>query len=150
MRIQIETPVQPPPEVVWAGFSRDLFEQLSPPFPPVELIRYDGSQPGDRVQVRLNFLLFKQDWISRITEQRTTDAEIYFIDEGEKLPFFLRYWRHRHRLVRDGAGTRLIDDIEYRTPSLLTDLLFYPILWGQFWYRRPIYRRVFGATPPAT
>lgn len=144
MRIQIETPVRQPPEVVWAGFSRELFTKLAPPFPPVELLRYDGSEPGDLVEVRLNFLLFKQDWVSRITEQQTTDTEIYFVDEGEKLPFFLRYWRHRHRLVRDGSGTRIIDEIEFRTPTRLTDYLFYPVMYAQFAYRKPIYRRVFG------
>jgi ligand-binding SRPBCC domain-containing protein len=144
MRIVLQTPVQQPPEVVWAGFTRALFERLAPPFPPVELVRFDGSRPGDLVHVRLNFLLFRQDWVSRITEQATTDDEIYFVDEGERLPFFLRYWRHRHRLVRNGRGTLLIDDITYRTPSRLTDYLLYPAMYAQFAYRRPVYRRVFG------
>jgi len=37
---------------VWAGFDRDLFTKLSPPFPPVNVIRFDGCLTGDIVQLR--------------------------------------------------------------------------------------------------
>jgi ligand-binding SRPBCC domain-containing protein len=120
---------------------------LAPPFPPAEIVRFDGCLKGDVVHLRLNFIFFKQDWISNIVDQQTGANEIFFVDQGSKLPFFLRYWHHRHRLVRDTqtGGTIVIDDITFRTPSLLTDFLFYPIMWGLFAYRKPIYRRVFGA-----
>lgn len=146
MKLLLKTPVRQPLPQVWAGFDRNLFEQLAPPFPPVEVVQFDGCAKGDVVHLRLNFLFFKQDWISDITDQKTGIDEIFFIDEGRKLPFFLRYWHHRHRLVRDTqtGGTVVIDDITFRTPILLTDWLFYPLMWLQFAYRKPIYKRVFG------
>ncbi len=150
MHLILKTSVAPSVQHVWAGFDRALFDQLSPPFPPVEVVRFDGCLKGDVVHLRLNFFVFKQDWISLIVDQQTIGAtddadEIFFIDEGTKLPFFLAYWQHRHRLLRDEHGhTLIVDDISFRTPFLLTDYLFYPLLWLQFAYRKPIYRRIFN------
>jgi ligand-binding SRPBCC domain-containing protein len=46
-------------------------------------------------------------------------------------------------MVKDDEGTIIIDDITFRTPSILTDYLFYPLLYLQFLYRKPIYKKVF-------
>ncbi|WP_421830017.1 SRPBCC family protein [Larkinella sp.] len=143
MKIAIYTSVQQEYRRVWAGFTRQLFDQLSPPFPPVDVVRFDGCLKGDTVHLRLNFLLFKQDWISLIVEQQETDQEIYFIDQGTKLPFFLSSWHHKHRIIRDGNHTRIADEITFRTPTLLTDFLLYPVFYGLFAYRRPVYKRIF-------
>lgn len=146
MHILLTTQVQQPVDQVWAGFDRTLFDQLSPPFPPVDVVRFDGCLKGDVVQLRLNFLVFSQEWTSHIIDQQTTTNEIYFVDQGTKLPFFLAYWHHRHRLLRDSSGgTRIVDDITFRTPYRLTDFLLYPVMWLQFAYRKPIYRRIFGS-----
>jgi len=145
MHLHQTTPVQAPLPRVWAGFDETLFRKLSPPFPPVTVVRFDGCRKGDVVQLRLHFLLFRQDWTSLITEQRETQDEIYFIDEGTRLPFFLSFWRHKHRLIRRGEQTVIADEIEYRTPGgWLTDCLLYPFLWAQFAYRKPVYRRYFA------
>lgn len=155
MHLRLKTRVTSSVQHVWGGFDRSLFDQLSPPFPPVEVVRFDGCLTGDIVHLRLNFLLFRQDWISAITDQQLIETanrtdEIYFIDEGTQLPFFLGHWRHRHRIVRDTSANSgdersiIIDDITFRTPFRLTDYLFYPLLWLQFAYRQPIYRRVFN------
>ena len=144
MHLLLRTKVNQPLPSVWKGFDRTLFDQLSPPFPPVDVIRFDGCAQGDVVHLRLNFLVFRQDWISLITEQKTTNEEIYFIDQGTQLPFFLTHWHHRHRLVRDSPdSTLIIDDIAFKTPFWFTDYLMYPLMWLQFAYRKPIYRRVF-------
>ncbi|MPR36160.1 SRPBCC family protein [Salmonirosea aquatica] len=145
MKLSLYTPVAAPLLAVWEGFDEALFKKLSPPFPPVRLVRFDGSYTGDLVALELNFFLFKQTWISRIADQQETGDEIYFIDEGIKLPFFLAFWRHKHRLLRQKSGGTLIaDEIEYRTPFLLTDYLMYPLLYAQFAYRQPIYKRIFS------
>ena len=144
MKLTIRTQVQSPPEAVWAGFDRQLFDRLSPPFPPVTVLRFDGCLQGDRVSLELNFLLFKQVWNSDIIDQQTTPGEIFFIDEGTKLPFFLSAWHHKHRLISEGTGTVIADEITFQTPNVLLDYLFYPLLWAQFVYRKPIYRTVFG------
>ncbi|QMW05106.1 SRPBCC family protein [Spirosoma foliorum] len=150
MHIFFETPVDQPLSETWAGFNRSLFEQLTPLFPPVNVVRFDGCLTGDVVHLQLNFFLFRQDWISQIVDQQTGTEEIYFIDQGTKLPFFLSYWHHRHglrRFVDAPTGqehTVIIDDITFRTPFLLTNYLLYPVMWFQFVCRKPIYRRVFG------
>ncbi|AUD02851.1 SRPBCC family protein [Spirosoma pollinicola] len=150
MHIFLETKVDQSLPAVWAGFNRTLFERLSPPFPPVKVVRFDGCLQGDIVHLQLNFLLFRQDWISRIIDQQTSVEEIFFVDKGIKLPFFLTYWQHHHRLQRSfddsSDKTIVIDDITFKTPFLLTDYLLYPILWIQFAYRKPIYRRMFQSS----
>ena len=143
MNIKISTKVNQSLPKVWEGFNLALFSKLAPPFPPVKVKEFGGCLKGDKVHLELNFLLFKQDWISDIIDQRRTETEIYFIDEGTKLPFFLSYWQHHHRMVKDGEGTIIIDDITFNTPTILTDYLFYPLMYLQFLYRKPIYRKVF-------
>lgn len=143
MNIKISTKVNQSLLKVWEGFNLELFSKLAPPFPPVVVKEFGGCLKGDKVHLELNFILFKQDWISDIVDQKRTESEIYFIDEGTKLPFFLKYWQHRHRLVKDDEGTLIIDDITFKTPTILTDFLFYPLMYLQFLYRKPIYKKVF-------
>ncbi|AKD55366.1 SRPBCC family protein [Spirosoma radiotolerans] len=144
MHIILKTQVEQSLPTVWAGFDRTLFEKLSPPFPPVDVVRFDGCLKGDTVHLRLNFLLFRQDWISHIVDQQTSHNEIFFVDRGFQLPFFLSYWQHHHRLQRSADDqTIIVDDITFKTPFRLTDYLLYPLLWIQFAYRKPIYRRMF-------
>lgn len=144
MKLTIRTSLNCPLATVWAGFDRDLFNRLSPPFPPVRVLRFDGCMTGDMVSLELNFILFKQVWNSDIIDQQATDDEIYFIDQGTKLPFFLKAWHHKHRLIRQGEGTVIADEITYQTPYRLLDYVMYPLMWAQFAYRKPIYRRVFN------
>jgi ligand-binding SRPBCC domain-containing protein len=143
MKINIQTKVNQSLPNVWKGFNLTLFKKLSPPFPPVIIKEFGGCMKGDKVHLQLNFLLFKQDWISDIIDQQNTDSEIFFIDEGTKLPFFLSAWHHKHRLVKDGSGTIIIDNITFKTPTILTDYIFYPLMYLQFLYRKPIYRKIF-------
>lgn len=144
MKLYLRTSVSQSYQQVWKGFDEALFRQLSPPFPPVRVVRFEGCKKGDVVELELNFLFFRQRWTSFIVEQQAITDEIYFVDEGIKLPFFLKYWHHRHRIIQERPSSTIIaDEIEYSTPSLLTDYLFYPLLWAQFAYRKPIYRRYF-------
>ncbi|MEZ4900785.1 MAG: hypothetical protein R2822_03050 [Spirosomataceae bacterium] len=143
MKLSLQTPVQRPYKQVWLGFTEELFQKLSPPFPPVKVIQFDGCKKGDSVILELNFFLFKQRWTSLITEQEINKSEIFFVDEGIKLPFFLSFWKHRHRIIKNQNQTIISDEIEFRTPFWGTDYLFYPLLWLQFAYRKPIYRKVF-------
>jgi ligand-binding SRPBCC domain-containing protein len=145
LKIVVTTQVEQSLPHVWAGFDQRLFLKLNPPFPPVRLLRFDGCLTGDVVHIQLNFLFFRQDWISKIIDQQESQNEIFFIDQGDKLPFFLSFWHHKHRLVRQGDHTLIVDEVTYKTPGgWLMDWLFYPILWGQFVYRKPIYKRYFG------
>jgi ligand-binding SRPBCC domain-containing protein len=144
MRIYLRTKVQQDPQTVWQGFDQNLFLKLKPPGIKLKLLRFDGCETGHQVEMELGYL-FKQRWKGRITEHGISPALCYFVDEsqGSELPFFLRRWRHRHLLQAHKQGTEIIDDIEYQAPLGL-NLLLYPLLWLQFAWRKPIYRRIFG------
>ncbi len=144
MRLIIRASVAQDYLSVKQGFTEDLFTSLNPPFPPVQLNRFDGSKEGDIVELELNFLLFRQTWRSLITEDGQTDGEWYFIDEGVKLPFFLKHWKHHHRVLRQENGSQIVDDIHFRSPFWLMDFLLYPVLALQFLYRKPIYKKIFS------
>ncbi|RZS95324.1 SRPBCC family protein [Cecembia calidifontis] len=143
MKIIISTPVEQDYLTVKEGFNENLFLQLSPPFPPVRLLRFDGSAKGDSVILELDFLFFKQKWISTITDDQTDEKEFYFIDEGVELPFFLKKWKHKHRIIRAGNQSIIRDEIEFQGPFGLMTLLLYPALFLQFLYRKPIYKKIF-------
>jgi predicted tellurium resistance membrane protein TerC len=144
MRIVLKTPVNQRAIDVWKGFNKDLFLKLSPPFPAVKLLRFDGSTKGDQVGLELNFGLFKQKWISDITANGENDREIYFVDQGVKLPFFLKKWKHTHIITKLGEHSEIVDDVNFSTGTLLTDLIMLPGLYLQFLYRKPIYKKFFS------
>lgn len=143
MKIVIETLVEKGYLEVKEGFTESLFKRLAPPFPPVNVLRFDGCKKGDQVALELNFILFKQKWISLITDDLTTKEEFYFVDEGTRLPFFLGRWRHKHRIISRGEGAVIRDEIDFSGPFAWVTPLLLPALWLQFVYRKPIYRKVF-------
>ncbi|MFT7363029.1 MAG: ligand-binding SRPBCC domain-containing protein [Algoriphagus sp.] len=144
MKITIETSVHQDYLQVKEGFNEMLFKKLSPPFPPVKLLRFDGSTKGDLVTLELNFIFFKQKWTSEIMEDQTTDKEFYFIDKGIELPFFLKKWTHKHRIVKDGENSIIRDEIDYQAPFRILTLILYPAMLLQFAYRKPIYKKIFS------
>jgi len=145
MNIGIKTVVGSPVGWVKEGFNEKLFLSLNPPFPPVRVLRFDGCKKGDRVVLELNFLVFRQTWESLIIADESTPNEFSFIDEGVTLPFFLSRWKHHHIvLAESNGGSCVIDDISFSTGWLVSDVLIYPLLYLQFLYRKPIYRRVFS------
>ena len=143
MKLEVRTTVNASLEQVKEGFTRELFLQLNPPFPPVRLLEFGGCKTGDRVQLELNFLLFKQVWISDITEEKEEMGKWYFVDQGTKLPFFLKSWKHHHEVRANEEGTTIVDSISFATGTRLTDLIMYFPLYAQFLYRKPIYRKLF-------
>jgi ligand-binding SRPBCC domain-containing protein len=148
MRLSIATLVGKDYQGVNAEFNQALLQRLSPPFPKVSILRYDGNKIGDEVHLQLDFLLFKQEWTSLITENQQSSAAYGFVDEGINLPFFLSAWKHGHWLVKKGTQTEIRDDIHFQTPWWLPEGLVYPLLFLQFAYRKPIYRKVFGKPLP--
>ena len=144
MNIIIKTPVAGNYKEVFSKFDQNLFEALIPPGMKVDLVRFDGSSTGDTVHIRLSILgLIKQEWISKITEDHVSDDQAWFIDEGEELPGFLSFWKHRHIVRKSESGSIIIDNITYKTPFILLDWLIYPAIYLQFVYRKPIYRKYF-------
>jgi ligand-binding SRPBCC domain-containing protein len=151
MRLTIHTSVEKPYQEVFAGFTFELFKQLTPTNPPVTIKRFDGCKKGDEVHLEMTVPVLnrKEMWVSRIIASGTvignatfTD-EMYFIDQGIELPFFLTSWRHKHRIIKaEDGGAVIVDDIEYTTPLWL--LLFVaPVISKQFRDRQPVYQEYF-------
>ncbi len=143
MKININTLVQSDLQNVWQRFDNQLFKVLAPPFPFLNILLFEGCETGNRVSLELDFIFFKQTWNCLITEQKTTEKTIYFIDQGSELPFFLSFWHHKHFLEKAENGTWIKDQITYQTPYLWLDYLVFPLFYAQFWYRKPIYRKYF-------
>jgi ligand-binding SRPBCC domain-containing protein len=127
---------------VFQNFNRALFEALSPPFPPFVLHRFDGCLSGDKVNLELNFFLFKQAWNTDIIDHGSVDQKSWFVDSGSKLPFFLSFWEHQHILQQQGNDVVIIDDIQFKGKAPFFSFLVYPILYFTFSLRKPIYRRL--------
>ncbi len=143
MKFTIRTSVNASLSEVKKGFTKDLFLALTPSFPPIKLLQFDGCQTGNKVSLQLNFLLFRQRWVSDITEDHISESEWFFVDMGTELPFFLKSWKHKHIVLSKEGKSQIIDDITFTTGTILTDILLYPALLAQFLYRKPIYKRVF-------
>ncbi|MEZ4829104.1 MAG: hypothetical protein R3C61_22895 [Bacteroidia bacterium] len=148
MRILLQSPVKGHFLSVFSRFNRDLFEALKPPGIKMDILRFDGSKPGDIVHIRMKIpIIGVQEWISTITEDVEEENRAWFTDTGEKLPSFLRYWKHRHIVSKNGKSSIITDDITYRTPSLFFDYLMYPVIYLQFAMRGPVYKKFFSQLP---
>jgi len=141
---EVSTTVQSSVENIRQKFTADLFVHLNPPFPPVKLLRFGGNEPGAEVELEMNFILFKQRWVSRISAAEVAEKKWFFVDEGIKLPFFLRSWQHIHLVEQTGNGSAITDRITLRGPVWLPDLVLVVLFKGLMIYRKPVYRKIFG------
>jgi len=140
MKIKVETVVNADFTKVYTAFDQQLFKALNPPLLPVKLLRFDGCQKGDEVHLQFPFGV---RWVSLITDSQTSMEKFVFVDEGRILPFPLKNWKHQHKVLRKNHKTMIVDDIYYQTHHILLDWLLYPVLYMQFLYRKPVYRRYF-------
>jgi ligand-binding SRPBCC domain-containing protein len=143
MRILIKTKLNKNYNEVFEGFNVDLFKALKPPLLGLDVTRFDGCKKGDEVHLRIKFGPISQSWVSHITEHGDDEQEHYFIDEGHVLPPPLKYWHHRHRVIKDGDSSIIHDDIEFTSNNGFLDLVMYPALYIQFWLRKPAYKKFF-------
>ncbi|MEJ8804330.1 SRPBCC family protein [Pontibacter sp. H249] len=144
MQLHLKTAVAQDYLQVFNAFNEQLFRELAPPFPKLKLLRFDGSEPGDVVEVELQTGVKSFRWTSLITDRSITSTEAYFIDQGQELPPPLRLWHHKHLVSKNGNGAIIHDIITYSTGAKALDLLLYPLMVLQFGMRKPIYKRVFG------
>jgi ligand-binding SRPBCC domain-containing protein len=144
VQIHLRTNVRQNYKQVFDAFDEKLFRKLSPPYPKLKLLRFDGSEPGDVVEVELQTGIKSFKWTSLITDQSITDSEAYFIDEGQILPPPLKLWRHKHLVTANATGATIHDIITYSTGNKWLDLLLYPLMVVQFSMRKSVYQKVFG------
>jgi ligand-binding SRPBCC domain-containing protein len=143
MRLHLKTAVQQDFLSVFDAFDEQLFRKLSPPYPRLKLLRFDGSEVGDVVEVELQTGIKSFRWTSLITEREITDTAAWFVDEGQELPPPLRQWRHKHLVTQNGTGAVIHDIIDFSTGYKVLDGLLYPLMLAQFSMRGPVYRKVF-------
>ncbi len=87
------------------------FERLMPPFDLAQVVEHSGPRLGARTVVRLPF----GPATFGLTVSHTEVSEGHsFTDEQVEGPF--AKWRHQHRFLDDGAGSRLEDAIELEPP----------------------------------
>ena len=146
MKILIKTKVKGLPKEILSKFNDELFLKLKPPFVDLKLNRFDGCQKGDEVHLSIYPpLIGEQKWISLITSNISKDDYCDFIDEGIVLPKPLTYWHHHHKIVKLNKNySYIIDEINFKSSNKLLDYLLYVPLWLQFFYRKPIYKKVFN------
>jgi ligand-binding SRPBCC domain-containing protein len=123
---------------VYSRFDHNLFRYLLPP--GAQLIEFGGSKKGDIVHLKLPLA---GEWISEITENGMSEDICYFVDEGRKLPFPLKKWKHKHILHGAGKSTIIEDNMSFSTGNIITDVLFYPVLLFSFLPRLWQYKSYF-------
>lgn len=131
------------PQELLALFNKDLFIALKPPLINLNVERFDGCKTGHEIHLKMDvFGVLNQSWISVITDHSESFEECYFVDEGKLLPPPLKYWRHRHLLVRiNDQASYVVDDITYSTGNHFLDTIIYPALYAMFSFRIPIYKK---------
>ena len=142
--MQLVTQVDGTVSSVFERFDRKLLETLVPPGMSFKLKRYDEPvKPGSMVEVETKvFGLIPQFWRTEITEWVESGEESFFTDEGLKLPFPLKQWKHRHIVRKASEGVEIVDDVEFSAGWL--SWLMYPAIWLQFAWRKPKYRKYFA------
>lgn len=129
---------------VKSRFNRELFLSLKPPLIQLQLLRFDGCAAGDEVHVIINTVGIKQKWISHITKSEQTEREWSFVDQGHKIPWPIKSWRHHHRVISLSAGeTLIVDDINFECMAPWMEPLMYPFLWAAFVIRPLRYKKFF-------
>ncbi|MFM6948886.1 MAG: SRPBCC family protein [Aquirufa sp.] len=143
LKFSLQTKINSTIDLVWKQFDKDLLEKLSPPFPLIRISTFDGCNVNDNVVIEMNFLLYKTSWSSLIIENQTSESEKYFIDQGIKMPFGLKYWKHKHglKMINDHQ-TAIIDSIEFQTNYRILDYILFPLFYGMILYRIPLYKKL--------
>lgn len=149
MKFELVTRVRGDFREVFKQFDKELLLKLTPPGMQATLKRYDEPPAvGNLVELEVKMWgLMRQEWRNEITELVENDAECFFVDEGLAMPWPLKYWRHKHlirnvRLENGEEGAEVVDQIEYKAGWM--GALIYPVVWAQFAWRKPQYRKFFG------
>ena len=123
-------------------FDKTLLAKLAPPFPIARIIQFDGCKEKDQVSIELDFLIYKTRWDSVITSEHSDATSFVFVDEGTKVPFGIKQWKHEHRMESISENESVvIDKIHFQTNYKLLDWLLFPLLWGMIAYRFPLYKK---------
>lgn len=121
---------------------RDALELLTPPWPPVKVIRPPASlAAGTIVELQIGPWPLSMRWVAR---HLAYEQNHKFIDEQRSGPFAI--WVHTHLFEAEKGGTRLRDSIAYAVPGgawgeTLFGWLVRRQLHQMFTYRHAVTRR---------
>jgi len=141
MRIIIKSPVSQKPETVWAAMDEQMLRSLSPWFLHLKVLKYEGNKPGNKFSFETGIWPITAVWSGLVTSAGQTPGTFWFEDRGEKLPFPLKRWKHRHIVRKTTAGSVVIDAIECSTNMTFLDLIVKPLLTCLFSVRKQKYSR---------
>lgn len=145
MEFSVSTPVNAEFQRVISRFNKDLFTHLLPSFPRIQLLQFDGTAVGNMLRLRIFLSSWSMDWDTQIIERQENASEVFFIDQGIRLPLFLVYWEHKHRIIKKEHCTVIIDEITYKSANSMVEYLVMPVLWASFIARKKGYRSFFEA-----
>ena len=107
-----EIKVNQPIEKVWEFFSTaENIAQITT-FPKVKILSAPETRIGNRIEMELNFIIFKKKWVAQIDE--VVEQE-YFIDRGVNIPFPFKTWVHTHSFEELGEWTIIRDQVKYES-----------------------------------
>ena len=125
MKIIIKSPVPLPPEQVWEGFNLELLKKLTPGIVQLKADVFEGTQPGCRFEMRVGAFGVLQEWKGLVTQAGQTPGSYWFVDEGVKLPWPLKTWKHLHAVRKSANGSVIYDLIQFSCrPKWLNPLIF--------------------------
>ncbi|MEO6235593.1 MAG: SRPBCC family protein [Vicinamibacterales bacterium] len=123
------------------------FEQLTPPWERVRVVRQEGGiRDGAHVSLLVGPAPFSLRWD---LEHRDYQHGRSFTDQQRSGPF--RYWKHVHRMIPEGPDACVLEDtIEYELPLgrvgwLVGRLFVERKLRRLFAFRHDVTRRAFAA-----
>jgi len=136
-----------PLEQVFEFFSKaENLQQLTPPWLHFRILSVDPTpvRQGTLIQYSLRWRIFPIRWTTEII---AWDPPHRFVDIQLKGPYKL--WRHEHRFIADGNGTRIADEVQYRLPfgafgSLAHSLKVKNDVETIFAYRTKVVQQLFG------
>ena len=132
---------------VFDFFSRaENLQELTPPWLHFHILSVDPQpvRKGTLIRYSLRWRIFPIRWTTEIVEW---DPPHGFVDVQLKGPYQL--WRHQHRFIAEGNGTRILDEIQYRLPfgvfgKLARALKVRHDVEGIFNYRKRAVEKQFG------
>ncbi|MCP4521899.1 MAG: hypothetical protein GY827_09470 [Cytophagales bacterium] len=141
MKINVQTFIETDEDlsVIFKLFNKDMFYYLTKNA-PVKPIRYDGDEIGAEIHLQLT-IPWKDEWVSVITERVLEDDCCYFVDEGAKLPFNIRTWKHKHIVHKVDRGVIIEDDITFTSTDWFSDRFWWLSFLPQFLARKSQYRK---------
>ena len=106
--------VPAPPAAVWAWHAAEsAFLRLGPPWIPMRLIRREGGLlAGAVTEFEVTRAGVTLRWLAKHVEGTEGRS---FVDEQAQGPFSA--WRHEHRFLAEGDGTRLEDEVTWQMPT---------------------------------